>query len=80
VPKHQAWIAKGPREPIVLDTLDLGPLGSEDVEVAVDHCGLCHSDLSILNNDRSISSFEAVRDELVGVDVTKEIDNESNQI
>ena len=26
-------------------------LGSEEVEIAVEYCGLRHSDLSILNND-----------------------------
>ena len=28
-----------------------GPLGDEQVEIAVDYCGICHSDLSALNND-----------------------------
>ena len=48
---YQAWIAKAAKQPMVLETVDLGPLGAEDVEVAVEHCGLCHSDLSVLNND-----------------------------
>jgi uncharacterized zinc-type alcohol dehydrogenase-like protein len=44
----------------VLGAIDLGPLGPEDVEVAVEHCGLCHSDLSVLNNDWGISQYPAV--------------------
>lgn len=32
-------------------SFDLGPLGQEEVEIAVDYCGLCHSDLSILNDE-----------------------------
>ena len=28
-----------------------GPLGEEQVEIAVPHCGICHSDLSMLDND-----------------------------
>ena len=32
----------------------------EDVEIAVEHCGLCHSDLSVLNNDWGISQYPAV--------------------
>ncbi len=48
---YQARIAKAAKQPMVLETVDLGPLGAEDVEVAVEHCGLCHSDLSVLNND-----------------------------
>jgi uncharacterized zinc-type alcohol dehydrogenase-like protein len=57
---HKAWIAKAPKQPMVLDTVDLGPLGVEDVEVAVEHCGLCHSDLSVLNNDWGISQYPAI--------------------
>ncbi len=56
---HKAWIAKAPKEPMVLETVDLGPLGAEDVEVAVEHCGLCHSDLSAFNNDWGISQYPA---------------------
>jgi uncharacterized zinc-type alcohol dehydrogenase-like protein len=44
----------------VLEAVDLGPLGSEDVEVAVEHCGLCHSDLSVCNNDWGNSQYPAI--------------------
>jgi uncharacterized zinc-type alcohol dehydrogenase-like protein len=40
--------------------MDSGPLGADDVEVAVEHCGLCHSDLSILQNAWGLSQFPAV--------------------
>jgi uncharacterized zinc-type alcohol dehydrogenase-like protein len=56
----KAWVAKAPKQPLVLETVDLGPLGPEDVEVAVEHCGLCHSDLSVLNNDWGISQYPAI--------------------
>ena len=56
----QAWVVKAAKQPMVLEKIDLGPLGAEDVEVAVDHCGLCHSDLSVLNNDWGISQFPAI--------------------
>src|SRR5258708_28482752 len=55
-----AWIAKAPKQPMVLETVALGPLGTEDVEVAVEHCGLCHSDLSVLNNDWGFSRYPAI--------------------
>src|SRR6266446_996835 len=57
---YQAWIGKAAKQPMVLETVDLGPLGAEDVEVAVEHCGLCHSDLSILNNDWGMSQYPAI--------------------
>ena len=57
---YKAWVAKEAKQPMMLETVDLGPLGAEDVEVAVEHCGLCHSDLSVLNNDWGISQFPAI--------------------
>lgn len=45
---------------MVLETIDPGPLGNEEVEVAVEHCGLCHSDVSVLNNEWGISRFPAI--------------------
>jgi uncharacterized zinc-type alcohol dehydrogenase-like protein len=56
---YRAWIAKGAKQPLVLESAELGPLGAEEVEVAVEHCGLCHSDLSVLNNEWGISQFPA---------------------
>src|SRR2546428_8080212 len=60
VMSYKAWIAKAAKQPMVLETVDLGPLGAEDVEVAVEHCGLCHSDLSVFNNDWGISQYPAI--------------------
>ena len=57
--KYQAWIAQAAKAPMTLETIDPGPLGAEDVEIAVEHCGLCHSDLSILNNEWGISQYPA---------------------
>ena len=31
--------------------IELPPLGDEDVEIEVEHCGICHSDLSMLGNE-----------------------------
>jgi uncharacterized zinc-type alcohol dehydrogenase-like protein len=56
----EAWVARAAKRPLVRETIDLDPLGEEDVEVAVEHCGLCHSDLSVLNNEWGISQFPAV--------------------
>jgi D-arabinose 1-dehydrogenase-like Zn-dependent alcohol dehydrogenase len=41
--KTKAWMAKAAKQPMVLETVDPGPLGVEDVEAVVEHCGLCHS-------------------------------------
>jgi len=39
---------------------DPGPLGSEQVEIVVEHCGICHSDLSVLQNDWGVSRYPLV--------------------
>jgi len=57
--QSKAWVATGPSQPMTLESIDLGPLGSEDVEVAVEHCGLCHSDLSVLNDEWGITQYPA---------------------
>jgi uncharacterized zinc-type alcohol dehydrogenase-like protein len=57
---YKAWITKAAKRPMALEIVDLGPLGGEDVEVAVEHCGLCHSDLSVFNNDWGISQYPAI--------------------
>jgi len=55
-----ANVAESPRHGVALETVELGPLGAEEVEVSVEYCGLCHSDLSILNNDWGISQYPAI--------------------
>src|SRR5436309_3048429 len=57
---YKAWVANAAEQPMVLETVDLGPLGVEDVEVAVEHSGLCRSDLSALNNDWGNSQYPAI--------------------
>lgn len=37
-----------------------GALGDHDVEIAVEHCGICHSDLSMLHNDWGITQYPFV--------------------
>lgn len=39
---------------------DLGPLGEEQVEIAVESCGICHSDLSMLHNAWGMTAFPLV--------------------
>lgn len=39
---------------------DPGPLGPEQVEIAVEHCGICHSDLSMLDGEWGRSKYPIV--------------------
>lgn len=37
-----------------------GPLGAEQVEVAVTHCGICHSDISMIDNEWGLTGYPLV--------------------
>jgi uncharacterized zinc-type alcohol dehydrogenase-like protein len=37
-----------------------GELGSEEIEIAVEYCGICHSDLSMRNNDWGMTVYPFV--------------------
>lgn len=39
---------------------DAGELGDEQVEIKVRYCGICHSDLSMLNNDWGMTAYPFV--------------------
>lgn len=60
MPSIQAWVATAPQQQLVRQEIDLGPVGTEEVEVAVEHCGLCHSDVSVWNNEWGLSQYPAV--------------------
>lgn len=55
-----AWVAPGVDGNLVREKVDLGPLGADEVEIEVKHCGLCHSDLSMLKNDWGMTAYPAV--------------------
>ncbi|MCC6235493.1 MAG: NAD(P)-dependent alcohol dehydrogenase [Verrucomicrobiales bacterium] len=54
---YAAQSAGGLLEPF---TYDVGDLAPEEVEVQVSHCGICHSDLSMLDNEWGMSRFPLV--------------------
>lgn len=56
----QALAATEPRGRLQPFSFDPGPLGSEQVEIAVQYCGICHSDLSMLNNDWQFTKYPFV--------------------
>lgn len=54
---YAATSAKGTLQPFEYDPGELKP---EEVEIKVSHCGICHSDLSMLNNDWAMTTFPFV--------------------
>jgi uncharacterized zinc-type alcohol dehydrogenase-like protein len=55
-----ALAAKQPKGPLEPFSYEPGPLGAEQVEIAVEYCGICHSDLSMLHNEWGMSSYPLV--------------------
>jgi uncharacterized zinc-type alcohol dehydrogenase-like protein len=55
-----SWAAQAAKQKLTRYDFDPGPLGHDEVEVVVEHCGLCHSDLSVLNNDWGFSQYPFV--------------------
>ena len=59
--KFHAYAASAPHAPLEPFTFDPGALGPEEVEIQVSHCGVCHSDLSMLDNEWGMSHVHWTR-------------------
>jgi uncharacterized zinc-type alcohol dehydrogenase-like protein len=60
MPSIQSWAAKAASAALEPYEFDPGPLGPEEVEVAVEHCGICHSDLSMIDGEWKITAYPFV--------------------
>jgi uncharacterized zinc-type alcohol dehydrogenase-like protein len=58
--KIKAYAATSPGAPLEPFEFEPGPLGDEQVEIAVDYCGICHSDLSMIHNHWGMTQFPLV--------------------
>lgn len=56
----RAWAAQEAAKPLLPFSYDPGPLGAEEVEIQVEHSGLCHSDLSVIDNEWGFSAYPVV--------------------
>lgn len=64
----KAYAVMEPGGPLQAYEYDPGPIGNHDVEISVEHCGICHSDLSMINNEWGITQYPFVPGhEVVGV-------------
>jgi len=55
-----AWAAQKARQPLEPFRYEAAPLGAQDVEIRISHCGVCHSDLHLINDDWGISRYPLV--------------------
>jgi uncharacterized zinc-type alcohol dehydrogenase-like protein len=56
----QGYAAARKGEPLRRIEFDPGELGADQVEVAVEYCGICHSDLSMLDNEWGMTRYPIV--------------------
>ena len=59
MPIH-AYAARETKRPLSAFEFDPGPLRDHEVEVAVTHCGICHSDVSMIDNEWGMSAYPLV--------------------
>ncbi|MDG2449412.1 MAG: NAD(P)-dependent alcohol dehydrogenase [Saprospiraceae bacterium] len=58
--KVNAYAVREPKGKLEPFNYKLGDLGAEQVDVKIHYCGLCHSDLSMINNDWRNTQFPLV--------------------
>ncbi len=56
----RAYAAHAPGGPLQLFEYEPGALGADQVEIAVTSCGICHSDLSMLDDEWGFSEYPLV--------------------
>ena len=47
----KAYAARGPKQRLEPFEYEPGPLGKREVDVRISHCGICHSDLALIDNE-----------------------------
>ncbi len=55
-----AYAAFGPKEPLKPFEYPLPHLNAHDIEIAISHCGVCYSDLHLIDDDWGISNYPLV--------------------
>lgn len=56
----RGWAVHAPKEKLELFTFDAGPLKPEEVEIDIEHCGICHADLSMIKNEWGMSQYPLI--------------------
>ena len=60
MPTFNAYAATGPKSALKPISFEAGEIAPEEVEINVTHCGVCHSDLSMLDNDWGMTQYPFV--------------------
>jgi uncharacterized zinc-type alcohol dehydrogenase-like protein len=55
-----AFAAPSAKSPLAPHAYEPPPLAPDDIEIAISHCGICHSDLHLIDNDWATSTYPLV--------------------
>lgn len=55
-----AYAATSAAAPLVPHSFDPGPMDPEEVEIAIEHCGICHSDLAMVDSEWFPATYPVV--------------------
>ena len=70
--KVNGYAALEQKAKLVPFSYELGEIGSEEVDIKVSYCGICHSDLSMINNDWGMTQYPMVPGhEIIGEVIAK---------
>lgn len=58
--KVNAYAVQEPKGKLTPYTYELTEIGAEDVDIKVTYCGICHSDLSMMNNEWGLTEYPLV--------------------
>jgi len=58
--KVNAYAVKEPKGKLVPFSYESGELSPENIDIKVSYCGLCHSDMSMMNNDWGMTQYPIV--------------------
>ena len=56
----KAYSASIPNARVLPTEINRRPVGSNDVQIAIEHCGVCHTDIHFVNNDWGMTNYPVV--------------------
>lgn len=56
----KAYSATKPKARVVPTKIDRRPVGPKDVQIGIEYCGVCHTDIHFVNNDWGMTNYPVV--------------------
>ena len=56
----KSYSASGPKARVIPTNIERRPVGPNDVQIAIEHCGVCHTDIHFVNNDWGMTNYPVV--------------------